>query len=74
MKVISPQVIHKSDAGGVLTGIRSSADAEKAFDTISHNVKAFDPAAIISGFIIEQQKDKGLEILVGEGPIQPLER
>jgi acetyl coenzyme A synthetase (ADP forming)-like protein len=65
MKVMSPQVIHKSDAGGVLTGIRSSADAEKAFDTISHNVKAFDPAAIISGFIIEQQKDMGLEILVG---------
>ena len=65
MKVMSPQVIHKSDAGGVLTGIRSGADAEKAFDTILHNVKAFDPAAIISGFIIEQQKDKGLEILVG---------
>jgi acetyl coenzyme A synthetase (ADP forming)-like protein len=65
MKVMSPQVIHKSDAGGVLTGIRSSADAEKAFDTISRNVKAFDPAAIISGFILEQQKDKGLEILVG---------
>jgi acyl-CoA synthetase (NDP forming) len=65
MKVISPQVIHKSDAGGVLTGIRSSADAEKAFDTISHNVKAFDPTAIISGFVIEQQKEEGLEILVG---------
>ena len=65
MKVISPQVIHKSDAGGVLTGIRSSPDAEKAFDTISYNVKAFDPSAIISGFILEQQKDMGLEILVG---------
>jgi len=65
MKVMSPQVIHKSDAGGVVTGIRSSADAEKAFDTISHNVKTFDPSAIISGFIIEQQKEKGLEILVG---------
>jgi len=65
MKVMSPQVIHKSDAGGVLTGIRSSSDAEKAFDTISHSVKTFDPSAIISGFIIEQQKEKGLEILVG---------
>lgn len=65
MKVISPQVIHKSDAGGVLIGIRSSADAEKAFDTISHNVKTFDPSAVISGVIIEQQKEKGLEILVG---------
>ncbi|MCJ7742755.1 MAG: acetate--CoA ligase family protein, partial [Methanoregula sp.] len=39
VKVISPQVIHKSDAGGVLTGIRSSADAEKAFDLITTQVK-----------------------------------
>ena len=65
MKVTSPQVIHKSDAGGVLTGIRSSADAEKAFDLITTQVKTFDPSAIISGFVIEQQKEKGLEILVG---------
>ena len=65
MKVISPQIVHKSDAGGVITGIRSITDAEHAFDTISQNVKAFDPSAIISGFIIEEQKEKGLEILVG---------
>ena len=45
MKVISPQVIHKSDAGGVRTGIRSSADAEIAFDALSQKVKAFDPSA-----------------------------
>jgi acetyl coenzyme A synthetase (ADP forming)-like protein len=65
MKVISPQVIHKSDAGGVRTGIRSGADAETAFDTLTHKVKASDPSAIISGFIIEQQKEPGLEILIG---------
>ena len=65
MKVISPQIIHKSDAGGVRTGIRSGTDAEIAFDTLTDKVKAFDPSAIISGFIIEQQKEKGLEILVG---------
>jgi len=70
MKVISPQVIHKSDAGGVITGIQSEADAENAFDTISHNVKAFDPSAVISGFVIEQQKKKGLEIIIG-GRIDP---
>ena len=33
MKVISPQVIHKSDAGGVITGIMSAVEAEHAFDT-----------------------------------------
>jgi len=70
MKVISPQVVHKSDAGGVVTGILSAADAESAFDTISSKVKAHDPSAAISGFIIERQEKKGLEILVG-GRIDP---
>jgi len=70
MKVISPQVIHKSDAGGVITGIRSAAEAETAYDTIVRNVQAFDPSAIISGLIIEQQKGKGLEILIG-GRVDP---
>jgi len=70
MKVISPQVIHKSDAGGVITGIQSAADAENAFDTIVKNLEAFDPSAVISGIIIEQQKKKGLEILIG-GRIDP---
>jgi len=70
MKVISPQVVHKSDAGGVVTGILSAADAENAFDTISSKVKEYDPSAAISGFIIERQEKKGLEILVG-GRIDP---
>ncbi|MCK9592787.1 MAG: acetate--CoA ligase family protein [Methanoregula sp.] len=70
MKVISPQISHKSDAGGVITTILSASDAERAFDRINHDVKVFDPSAVISGFIIEQQKTKGLEILVG-GRIDP---
>jgi acetyl coenzyme A synthetase (ADP forming)-like protein len=65
MKVISPQIVHKSDAGGVVPGISSSADAEHAYDTILHDVKAFDPEASIIGVIIEQQKPQGLEILIG---------
>jgi len=65
MKVISPQITHKSDAGGVVTGITSVADAEHAYDTILRDVKSFDPAASISGIILEEQKPKGLEILVG---------
>jgi acetyl coenzyme A synthetase (ADP forming)-like protein len=65
MKVISPQIIHKSDAGGVITGIMSAADAEHAFDTIEKNLTSFDPSAVFCGVIIEQQKTKGLEILIG---------
>ncbi|MDD1695635.1 MAG: acetate--CoA ligase family protein [Methanoregula sp.] len=70
MKVLSPQIIHKSDAGGVITNIGSAADAENAFETIVKNIRAFDPAAVISGIIIEEQKKKGLEILIG-GRIDP---
>ena len=43
MKVISQQVVHKTDAGGVILNIRSPAEATAAFETISRNVKAEDP-------------------------------
>jgi len=65
MKVISPQIIHKSDAGGVITGIMSAVEAEHAFDMIEKNLTSFDSSAVFSGVIIEQQKQKGLEILIG---------
>ena len=38
MKVISAQIIHKSDAGGVIANISSAGDARNAFDMISRNV------------------------------------
>src|SRR5665647_72312 len=70
MKVISARISHKSDAGGVIANISSSGDARNAFDMISRKVTVFDPSAVIDGIIIEQQKKKGLEILVG-GRIDP---
>lgn len=65
MKVISPQVIHKSDAGGVITGISRADDAETAFETITRNVRAFDPGAEITGIMVEQQMPPGLELIIG---------
>ena len=43
MKVISQQVVHKTDAGGVILNIRSPAEATAAFETISRDVKPEDP-------------------------------
>jgi acyl-CoA synthetase (NDP forming) len=63
-------VVHKSDTGGVVTGILSASDAETAFDTIFSRVKAFDSSADITGIIIERQEKRGLEILVG-GRVDP---
>ena len=64
-KIVSPQVIHKSDAGGVITGIASAAAAEAAFCTITESVKKAYPDAEIRGVILEAQQEGGLELIIG---------
>ena len=65
MKVISPDIIHKSDAGGVITGIGSAEEARAAFDRITRNVLAYHPGATITGIMVEQQLAPGLELIIG---------
>ncbi|GLI47071.1 acetate--CoA ligase family protein [Methanoculleus bourgensis] len=65
MKIYSPQIIHKSDAGGVIVGIGSKQAAGEAFDKIVKNVKAFNPEAEIKGVLVVQQVAPGLELIVG---------
>ncbi|OPX62580.1 MULTISPECIES: acetate--CoA ligase family protein [unclassified Methanoregula] len=65
MKVVSQQVVHKSDAGGVVLNIRTPAEAAAAFDTISRNVKQNVPGAVIDGIIVVQQLTPGLELIIG---------
>jgi acetyl coenzyme A synthetase (ADP forming)-like protein len=65
MKVISQQVVHKTDAGGVILNIRSPAEATDAFDMISRSVKEKVPGAIIDGIIVVQQITPGLELIIG---------
>ena len=64
-KIVSPQVVHKSDAGGVITGITSAAAAEKAFTAITQNVRVAYPEAEIEGIIIEAEQKPGLELIIG---------
>jgi acetyl coenzyme A synthetase (ADP forming)-like protein len=70
MKVISPDISHKSDAGGVVTGIHSRTDAEEAFDIIRERIQDAFPDASITGIIVEKQMPAGLELLIG-GRIDP---
>jgi acetyl coenzyme A synthetase (ADP forming)-like protein len=65
MKVISPQVIHKSDAGGVITGIAGPSEAGLAFSAIDQNVRASVPTAQIEGVMVERQQPLGLELIIG---------
>lgn len=65
MKIISPQITHKSDAGGVIVGIGSKEAAATAFDRIITGAKDYCRDAEITGVIVEQQAEPGLELIIG---------
>jgi len=65
MKIVSPQIVHKSDAGGVVTSIGTKEGAQAAFNRIVSSAKEYNPDAKIDGVIIEEQADPGLELIIG---------
>jgi acetyl coenzyme A synthetase (ADP forming)-like protein len=65
MKILSSDVVHKSDVGGVVMGIDDIGRAGESFDLIIGNVRSRLPDAIIRGVIIEKQAKNGLELIVG---------
>jgi acetyltransferase len=64
-KVVSEQVIHKSDVSGVVTGIHNEDDLLKAFDEIQQNVEKKKPEAQIKGILIQKMVQKGVELIIG---------
>jgi acetyl coenzyme A synthetase (ADP forming)-like protein len=64
MKVSSPDIAHKTDVGGVITGISNDRAAKNAFDQIYANINKRMPQARIGGVIIEEMVE-GEEVIVG---------
>jgi len=65
MKIVSPDIIHKSDAGAVFTNISSREEAKTAFSAIINNSLSHLPGARIEGVIVEEQAKPGLELIIG---------
>lgn len=65
LKVVSHQVVHKSEAGGVQLNLANSAAVIEAFDSIVHNVKIQQPDASIEGMLVMPQFQGGIELIVG---------
>ncbi|MCZ6485494.1 MAG: acetate--CoA ligase family protein [Acidobacteria bacterium] len=65
MKVVSPQVIHKSDVEGVRVGIATREQLAQAYDGIVERVKKFKPEAEIKGQVIAKMAGEGVETIVG---------
>jgi len=65
LKIVSPDVIHKFDVGGVILNLKSAKDVQDAFDKILTNVKKHKPDARIVGVLVQEMAPSSTEIIVG---------
>src|SRR5499426_864401 len=65
MKIVSPDILHKTEAGGVVVGVKSAEDAQKTYDTILANAKKYKADAKIEGVQVQQMLAGGTEVIVG---------
>ncbi len=65
LKIVSPDILHKSDAGGVKVNIKNSAGVRDAYHTILKNAKEYKPDADIHGIVIQDMAPWGTETIIG---------
>jgi acetyltransferase len=65
MKVVSPDIIHKSDLGGVKLNINNSDAVRDAYDLMLLRINQQAPNAWIEGIYVEKMLDRGLEVIIG---------
>ena len=65
MKIVSPDILHKTDAGGVVVGLEDSESVGQAFETIMEKAKAYNPDARIEGVLVQKLAPKGKEVILG---------
>jgi acetyltransferase len=65
MKIVSPRILHKSDAGGVKVRLENGKAVETAFEQIMENAKKYDPDAYLEGVLVQQMAPAGKEVILG---------
>lgn len=65
MKIVSPDILHKSDAGGVKLNLKTETEVRQAFDSIMASTAAYNPAADIRGVIVAPMSSPGIEVIIG---------
>ncbi|WP_129630464.1 acetate--CoA ligase alpha subunit [Candidatus Oscillochloris fontis] len=65
MKISSPDILHKTDIGGVRVGITDAANARDSYELIEYRARKYSPGARIWGVLVQEMVRKGREILVG---------
>jgi len=64
-KIVSPDIIHKSDVGGVIVNIKNEEEAINAYKRIMENIARNKPDARIVGILVQEMAPAGLEVIVG---------
>jgi acetyl-CoA synthetase (ADP-forming) len=65
LKVVSPDISHKSDVGGVILGVRSAEEVRSSYRRILENVKARAPGSRVYGVPVQRMAKPDLEVIVG---------
>jgi acetyl coenzyme A synthetase (ADP forming)-like protein len=65
LKIVSPDILHKSDAGGVRINLKTEKEIRQAFKEIFTNARNYNPKADIRGLLVSPMAAKGVEIIIG---------
>jgi len=65
LKIVSPDILHKSDAGGVRIKLNTAKEIRTAFKGILKNAHQYNPKADIRGMLVSPMADEGVEIIIG---------
>jgi len=65
LKIVSPDVIHKFDVGGVILNLNSETEVRTAYNEILENVKKHKPNARIAGVFVQEMAPQSTEVIVG---------
>jgi acetyltransferase len=65
LKIWSPDILHKSDVGGVRLGLRSATEVRDAFDLMMYRIPKAQPDADILGVLVQQMCSRGKEVILG---------
>ena len=65
LKIESPEITHKTDAGAVEIGISGDAEVRAGFNRITSNAKSYNPTAQINGVLVQEMVRGGREMIIG---------
>ena len=65
LKIVSPQIQHKTEAGGLKLNIRNEENLDKAYEEILKNVRRTNPGAEVKGMLVQEMVPPGREVIIG---------